>query len=95
VDATITAANRFDVVSVNVESFRLYLNDQMVDLAKPVTVFVNGKQRFEGIVQPDTAEMLGDQLFLGRGWRYFTGHIDIDFGEPTTRPTTEEIEIRR
>jgi hypothetical protein len=32
--------------------------------------------------------MLKDQLFLGRGWRYFTGVIDVELVDrPTTRPT--------
>ena len=57
----------------NVDSFRLYLNDQMVDFSKPVTIVVNKKGPLR---RPDPAgvdEMLKDQLFLGRGWRYFTG----------------------
>ena len=46
--AKISAPNRIDVTSTNVQSFRLYLNDQMVDLSKPVTLFVNKVKRFEG-----------------------------------------------
>jgi hypothetical protein len=45
------------------------------------------------MVQTDIEGMLKDEVFLGRGWRYFTGHVDIDFGEDadtsvgsTTRP---------
>jgi hypothetical protein len=45
--------------------------------------------RFEGAVTPSVEAMLKDQLFLGRGWRYFTGTIDIDLvPAPATRPTT-------
>jgi hypothetical protein len=33
--------------------------------------------------------MLKDQLFLGRGWRYYTAVIDVDLAPPpTTQPTT-------
>jgi hypothetical protein len=79
--------NRILVTTDNVASLRLFLNDQMIDFAKPVIVSVNGKD-FRRVVQPSTATMLADQLFLGRGWRYFTATIDIDL-EPTTEPATQ------
>ena len=60
----------------------------MVDFDKPVTVMVNGKSRFSELVKQSTDEMLKDQIFLGRGWRYFTGIIDLDLTEPTSRPST-------
>jgi hypothetical protein len=53
-----------------------------------VTVVVNKKGKFEGIVKTSMDEMLKDQLFLGRGWRYFSAGLDIDVIPPTTRPTT-------
>jgi len=45
------------------------------------------------MVQPSVDEMLKDQLFLGRGWRYYSGFVEIDFSnlgtaKPATRPTT-------
>ena len=54
----------------------------MIDFHRSFSVFVNKKGKFEGFIKPSIAEMLKDQVFLGRGWRYFTGVIDIDFGEP-------------
>lgn len=86
--ATLSAPNTISIDTTNVEMLRLYLNDQMVDFAKPVTVIVNGKSRFSEIVPQSIDEMLKDQVFLGRGWRYFTGIIDLDLTEPTSRPTT-------
>lgn len=90
--------NRIDVAADNVESMRFYLNDQMVNFAEPVTVVVNRKVKFKGLVKPSVDEMLKDQLFLGRGWRYYTAAIDIDMVEdsatrPTTRPTTRKGKI--
>ena len=81
--------NRIDVKTDNVESMRFYLNDQMIDFAKPVTLAVNGKVRYTGTLKPNLDEMLKDQQFLGRGWRYYTAVIDVDFGEPTTKPATK------
>lgn len=91
-------ANRITATSQNVEAMRFYLNDQMIDFTKPVTVNVNRKGRFEGVVKPSVEEMLKDQLFAGRGWRYFTATVDVDFADepstktstrPTTRPAGE------
>jgi predicted esterase len=88
VNATL-AANRFTVTTDNVELFRLYVNDQMCDLRQPITVLVNGKVRFNGVVKPSAADMLKDQALLGRGWRYYCGTIDIDLSGPSAKPTTE------
>jgi hypothetical protein len=91
VDAALVKPNRVEVKAENVAIMRLYLNDRMIDFAKPVTVVVNKKVRFEGLVKPDVGEMLNDQLFLGRGWRYYTGVIDLDLtdAKPATKPATK------
>jgi hypothetical protein len=34
--------------------------------------------------------MLSDQIFLGRGWRYYTAVLDIDVVDvPATNPTSK------
>jgi hypothetical protein len=86
--AAITAPNRIEIRADNVATLRCYLNDQLIDYRKPVTVLVNNKTRFEGMLTPDVEPMLKDQLFLGRGWRYYTGVIDIDLAPPSTGPST-------
>ena len=86
--ATLVGPNRIDVKSRNVESMRLYFNDQMIDFTKPVTILVNTRPRFEGMLKPDVEEMLKDQMFLGRGWRYYTAWAEVDFGAPKAAPTT-------
>ncbi|MGH7213878.1 MAG: hypothetical protein ACREIT_03855 [Tepidisphaeraceae bacterium] len=90
IDAAITKPNTIEAMCDNIASMRFYLNDQMVDLSKPVTLIVNRRTRFEGIVEPSVAELLKDQLILGRGWRYFTAVIDVDLTErpATTKATT-------
>jgi len=93
IQAALTTPNKIEARTENVQTLRLYLNDQMVDLAKPVTVIINNKTRFEGMVTPSLDEMLKDQIFLGRGWRYFTAVLDIDLSPrasttQTTRPTS-------
>jgi hypothetical protein len=87
--ASVTAPNTISIDTVNVQTLRIYLNDQMVDLGKPVSVKVNGKTRFSDVVPQSIDEMLKDQIFLGRGWRYFTAIIDLDLTEPTSRPSSQ------
>lgn len=81
--------NKIDARTDNVATLRFYVNDQMIDFREPVTVTVNGKPRFQGKLEPDVETMLKDQLFLGRGWRYYTAAIDIDLAPPSTQPTTK------
>ncbi len=94
-DATINASNHIEATTDNVESIRFYLNDQMVDFSKVVTVVVNHKSVFEDLVKPSVATVLNDQLFLGRGVRYFSATIDIDLGpKPTSRASSAPLESR-
>lgn len=96
VDAAVVGRGRIELKADNVATMRLYLNDRLLDLRKPVTVVVNKKVKFEGIIKPSSEEMLNDQLFLGRGWRYYSAVLDLDLAEapagtrpaasPTTRP---------
>jgi len=90
VDAAITSPNHVEIKAENVQTMRLYFNDRLIDFKKPVTILVNKKPRFEGLVKPSVEEMLNDQLFLGRGWRYYTGIVDLDLTQSgaTTQPTT-------
>lgn len=75
----------------NVQSLRVYLNDQMVDLDQPLTITINRKKTIQGKAHRSLEELLNDQRMLGRGWRYFSAVLDIDLGDaaaPATRPAT-------
>lgn len=88
VKATV-ADNRVTATSDNVELMRFFFNDQTVDFNRAVTVMVNGRNRVETTLKPDIDAMLRDAAFMGRGWRYYSAFIDIDFGPPpTTRSTS-------
>jgi hypothetical protein len=83
--------NVFDLTVSHVESMRIYLNDQMIDFRRPITVRANKKRSMQKTVKPSIEVMLNDQLFLGRGWRYFTAFIDIDLVDPaTSQPATRQ-----
>ena len=48
-DAAIVAPNRIEVTTERVQRFSLFLNSQLVDVAKPITVVTNGEPSFEGM----------------------------------------------
>jgi predicted esterase len=50
--------NRFEARTRGVGSFTLLLSPQMVEFDKPVTVVVNGKTAFDGLLQPNVAALL-------------------------------------
>lgn len=82
--------NRIDVSDDNVSTVRFYLNDQLANMAGPVQVVIDKKEKFKGLVKPSVDVMLKDQLVVGRGWRYYTGVVDIDMvPPPDTQPTTQ------
>ncbi len=57
-DATITATNRIEVKAERVQRYSLFLNDQLIDVAKPLTVVTNGDVSFEGTVTPSIETLL-------------------------------------
>ncbi|MGD0770337.1 MAG: hypothetical protein ABSB42_19305 [Tepidisphaeraceae bacterium] len=88
--AEISDPHTIKLATHNVRLVRLYLNEQLADLDHPLKVIVNGITHYDAVVPQSTEEMLKDQLFLGRGWRYYTAVIDLDLSEsPATAPSTQ------
>ncbi len=58
IDAENHGDNTIVVKTQNVKRFTVWLHPKMVDIAKPVTVMVNGKTRFEGKVKPSLVTAL-------------------------------------
>ena len=59
-DADIVEPNRIEVRTERVRRYSLFLNQDLVDLAKPVTVITNGQTSYEGVVTPSIATVLGE-----------------------------------
>ncbi|MDO4782857.1 MAG: hypothetical protein Q4A09_06540 [Capnocytophaga felis] len=57
--------------------FTLYLNPQLVDLSKEVTVVVNNKQVFKGITQPDMKHLINSCLLFFDPERLFPTAVEI------------------
>ena len=69
IDAINRGENRIFVTTTNVARFTIWLHPKMVDIAKPVTIVVNGKTLFQDSVHPDLATALEsyERLRLGTG----------------------------
>lgn len=57
-DATIVGPNRIEVKAERVQRYSLFLNDQLIDVSKPLTVLTNGEVSFEGPVTPSVETLL-------------------------------------
>ncbi len=56
--AQVTGPNRIDVRTGLVRQYTLSLNDDLVDLAKPVVITTNGQPAFEGLLTPHVDTLL-------------------------------------
>jgi predicted esterase len=57
-EAAVVGANRIEVRTQHIRRYTLYLNDALVDLARPVTIVTNGAISFEGAVAPGVSTLL-------------------------------------
>lgn len=57
-DATIVQEDRVEVKTERVQRYTLFLNDQLIDASKPITVWTNGQLSFEGRVKPSVETVL-------------------------------------
>jgi len=59
-DAEIVGSNKIEVRTHRIRRYTLYLNEKLVDLARPVTIMTNGVLTYEGLVVPSTRTLLRD-----------------------------------
>lgn len=59
--------------------FLIYLSDKLVDFDKEITVQVNGKQVFKGIVTPDLEHIVNSCAVFFDPERLFSGAVEIAF----------------
>lgn len=58
---------------------RVYLNDQLINLSKPVTVKINGKQVFHGVVKANLRAMVNSCAEYFDPCRIYPVAIDLDY----------------
>jgi pimeloyl-ACP methyl ester carboxylesterase len=81
-DAMITAANRIEVTAERVQRYSLFLNDELIDVTKPVTVVTNGEVSFEGPVTPSVETMLRQARLRQDPRQLFSVHLTISMRKP-------------
>lgn len=81
-DATIAGNNRIEVKAEHVRRYSLFLNEQMIDFSKPLTVVTNGRLSFEGIVSPSAETLLRQARLRQDPERLFSVHLTIAIAKP-------------
>ncbi len=69
-------ANR---ISYTGNDLTVHLDDRLLDLDKPVTVMLNGKEVFKGLVERNTANMADDIALHGDPGRIFPARVKVTF----------------
>ena len=81
-DASVTAPNRIEVEAGLVQRYTLFLNDQLVDVSKPVTVVTNKQVSFEGMVTPTVETLLRQARTRKDPRQLFTVQLPIQVSKP-------------
>jgi hypothetical protein len=76
-DAAIVVPNRIDVRTKRVRRYSLFLNDQLVDLSKPLVVQTNGEVSFEGMVVPSVETLLRQARLRRDPRQLFSVHLTL------------------
>ncbi|WHZ29077.1 MAG: hypothetical protein OJF51_003877 [Nitrospira sp.] len=83
-DASIVETNRIEVKAEHVQRYSLFLNEQLIDVSKPLTVVTNGRLSFEGIVTPSIETLLRQARLRHDPERLFSVHLAIAIAKPAS-----------
>lgn len=83
-DASILGNNRIEVKTEHVRRYSLFLNEQLIDLSKPLTVVTNGRVSFEGTVTPSVETLLRQARLRQDPERLFSIHLTIAIAKPAS-----------
>ena len=81
-DASIAGSNHIEVRTEHVQRYSLFLNEQMIDVSKPLTVLTNGSLSFEGAVVPSVETLLRQARLRQDPQRLFTMQLSITVPTP-------------
>ena len=76
-EATIVAANRIEVNTERIQRYSLFLNDRLIDPAKPVTIVTNGRVSFEGTVTASLETLLRQARLRQDPRQLFPFHVAV------------------
>lgn len=74
----LTAINHQNKPATGV-NLRVYLNEQLVDLAKEVTIHVNGEESFKGLVNPTMEALIRSTAERGDPKQVFPAQVKLSF----------------
>jgi pimeloyl-ACP methyl ester carboxylesterase len=83
-DASIADNNRIEVKAEHVQRYSLFLNEQLIDFSKPLTVMTNGRLSFEGTVTPSVETLLRQARLRHDPDRLFSVHLTIAVAKPAS-----------
>lgn len=81
-DVAIREGNRIEVQTDHVRRYSLFLNESLIDPAKPVTVITNGKVSFAGTLVPSLEILLRQARLRQDPQRLFTMQLSISVPTP-------------
>ena len=58
---------------------RIYLNDKLVNLNKEVTVIINGKKAFQGVVKANIKDMINSCVEYYDPYRVFPTAVEVSY----------------
>jgi len=70
--------NRVEVKGQRVKQYRLFFNNRLVDLSKPVSIIHNGQPVFSGKLSEDRAFLLEEAKRRGGRTAFYTASVTID-----------------
>ena len=76
-EATIVSANRIEVNTERIQRYSLFLNDRLIDPAKPVTIVTNGRVSFEGSLAPSLETLLRQARLRQDPRQLFPFHVAV------------------
>ncbi len=83
-DASIAGSNRIEVKAVHVQRYSVFLNEQLIDFSKPLTVVTNGRLSFEGTVSPSVETLLRQTRLRQDPERLFPVQLTIAVAKPAS-----------
>lgn len=82
-DASVSGPNRIEVETGLVRRYTLFLNEELVDFSKPVTIVTNGRVSFEGPVSPDLETLLRQARLRQDPRQLFPAQLAIQVSNPS------------
>jgi pimeloyl-ACP methyl ester carboxylesterase len=76
-EATIVSTNRIEVKTERIQRYSLFLNDRLIDPAKPVTIVTNGRISFEGTVTASLETLLRQARLRQDPRQLFPFHVAV------------------